>query len=41
MNKKEKLLKKYVQIYRPILEKEKKKKNKDGFAFDKNWDIAA
>jgi len=39
MNKKVKFLKDYIQVYRPILEREKKKENK--LPIDWNYDVAA
>ena len=40
-NKKEKLLKDYVLIYRPILEKEKKNRTKEELETNLNWGMAA
>jgi hypothetical protein len=41
MNKKEKLLKNYIQIYRPILEREKKKQRENKMPIDFNYEVAA
>jgi len=42
MNKKEKLLKNYIQVYRPILERERERKKGEAKAsIDWNYDVAA
>ena len=41
MDRKEKLLKNYIQVYRPILEREKKKKKENDRPIDWNFDMAA
>ena len=41
MNKKVKLLRDYIQVYRPILEREKEKKKEKKMPIDWNYDVAA